>query len=141
MTSLDWNVLQLSSFLVMEPYSGLGYRGVEVRSGEEWFRDDRDRVIIPRGVNLGGTTKLPLKPLITTFHGSQLFFNHTDVSFVGRYLTLFHVSYPMFHVSPTLFCRPFPLDDAHTHLLRLKRWGLTFLRFLVTWEAIEHAGP
>ncbi|KAJ7742575.1 glycoside hydrolase family 5 protein [Mycena metata] len=27
------------------------------------------------------------------------------------------------------------------HLARLRRWGLTFVRFLVTWEAIEHEGP
>ncbi|KAG2505193.1 hypothetical protein JM18_009433 [Phytophthora kernoviae] len=37
--------------------------------------------------------------------------------------------------------RPFPLEEADLHLSRLQRWGLTFLRFIVTWEAIEHAGP
>ena len=37
--------------------------------------------------------------------------------------------------------RPFPLDEADEHFRRLKRWGLTFLRLLTTWEAIEHAGP
>jgi hypothetical protein len=37
--------------------------------------------------------------------------------------------------------RPFPLDEADEHFARLKRWGLTFLRFIVTWEAIEHSGP
>jgi len=31
--------------------------------------------------------------------------NHTEVTFVGR---------------------PFPLDEAHEHLARLRRWGLTF---------------
>jgi hypothetical protein len=37
--------------------------------------------------------------------------------------------------------RPFSLSEAVEHLSRLKSWGLTLLRFLVTWEAIEHAGP
>jgi hypothetical protein len=37
--------------------------------------------------------------------------------------------------------RPFPLDEADEHFARLSAWGLTFLRFLVTWEAVEHAGP
>ena len=37
--------------------------------------------------------------------------------------------------------RPFPLQEADEHFARLKAWGFTFLRLLVTWEAIEHAGP
>lgn len=37
--------------------------------------------------------------------------------------------------------RPFPLAEADEHFSRLREWGLTFIRFLVTWEAIEHAGP
>ncbi|KAF8183092.1 glycoside hydrolase superfamily, partial [Mycena galopus ATCC 62051] len=36
--------------------------------------------------------------------------------------------------------RPFPLEEAPEHLARLRRWGLTFVRFLVAWEAIEHEG-
>ena len=59
----------------------------------------------------------------------------------------------------TFVGRPFPLEDAHEHFSRLRRWGFTFstystrmaredtiltcnvVRFLVTWEAVEHAGP
>ena len=37
--------------------------------------------------------------------------------------------------------RPFPLQEADEHLDRLRAWGLTFLRLLVPWEAVEHAGP
>ncbi len=37
--------------------------------------------------------------------------------------------------------RPFPLADADAHFARLAAWGLTTIRFVTTWEAIEHAGP
>ena len=37
--------------------------------------------------------------------------------------------------------RPFALEDAEEHLSRLRTWGLTFIRLLVTWEAVEHLGP
>jgi hypothetical protein len=48
------------------------------------------------------------------------FFNHTSVSFVGR---------------------PFPLSDAPLHFSRLRAWGLTLIRLLVTWESLAHTGP
>jgi hypothetical protein len=72
-----------------------------------------------RGVNLGGSSKLPLMPNGAT-HVQDGFFDHRNVSFVNR---------------------PFPLEEADEHFARLRAWGLTFLRFLVTWEAIEHSGP
>ncbi|KAE9331192.1 hypothetical protein PF008_g15557 [Phytophthora fragariae] len=58
------------------------------------FIGQHGRVALLRGVNLGGSSKLPFG------------YGHTDD------------------------------QDMST----LQRWGLTFLRFIVTWEAIEHAG-
>ena len=72
-----------------------------------------------RGANLGGSSKVPRVPDGAT-HLRDGFLNHRMVSFVGR---------------------PFPLAEADEHFARLREWGLTFLRFLVTWEAVEHAGP
>lgn len=72
-----------------------------------------------RGVNLGGSTKMPVHPNGAT-HLKHGFYNHRAVSFVGR---------------------PFPPAEADEHFNRLRHWGFNCLRFLITWEAIEHTGP
>ncbi len=89
-----------------------------MRIDGEWFKDDEGRTLLLRGVNLGGSSKIPVKPGGTWI--KEGFFNYKDVSFIGR---------------------PFPLNEADEHFARLRHWGLTFERFIVTWEAIEHAGP
>lgn len=98
---------------MLHPY---GPTGMILTDGAH-FKDEYGRTLLLRGVNLGGSSKVPAVPDGATYR-AQGFYNHRQVSFVGR---------------------PFPLPEADEHFSRLKAWGFTFLRLLVTWEAIEHA--
>ncbi|MCC6275148.1 MAG: cellulase family glycosylhydrolase [Leptospiraceae bacterium] len=86
-----------------------------------FFTDSKGSIFFLRGVNFSGSAKVPYTPDGTTHYDqSESFHNHRDVSFVGR---------------------PVPEEEAEEHFRRLKKWGFNFLRFLITWEAIEHKGP
>ena len=75
-----------------------------IRKGAH-IADERGRTLIIRGVNLGGSSKMPAGE---------------SSSFVGR---------------------PFPLENAEEHFDRLNTWGFTFIRLVISWEALEHEGP
>ncbi|CAG8569877.1 5602_t:CDS:2 [Acaulospora morrowiae] len=90
-----------------------------LRFSNKWIKDSSDRTILFRGINLSGASKSPASPPIPS-HQLEGFFDHRNVNFIGR---------------------PFHLNEADQHFARLKHWGFNFLRFIVTWEALEHSGP
>lgn len=83
------------------------------------IKDDLGRILILRGCNLGGSSKLPFIPYGASWSKDSLR-NPKTVSFAGR---------------------PFPLEEAESHFERLAEWGFTFIRFTIVWEALEHEGP
>ncbi len=100
-------------------YEGLRKGSQKILTSGKKFVDIHGRAVFLKGVNLGGSSKVPFTPNIAS-HIENKFFKGEDISFVGR---------------------PFPLTEADRHFERLHKWGFNFVRFVVTWEAIEHDGP
>ena len=83
------------------------------------FRDAAGREVTLRGINVSGDAKLPRQPDLPS-HIPDGFLDADHVSFVGR---------------------PFSQEEAREHFGRLKRWGYNTIRYIFTWEALEHEGP
>jgi hypothetical protein len=83
------------------------------------FLDNHGRTLLLRGVNLSGSDKAPLNR--PSYVLDEIGENGGE-SFIGR---------------------PFNLEDgsADVHLARLRGWGFNMIRYVVTWEALEHEGP
>ena len=54
-----------------------------LRIKDDTFRDEKGRSVLLRGVNLGGSTKVPVTPDGAT-HIITDFSDHKDVSFIGH---------------------------------------------------------
>ncbi|HOV46525.1 MAG: cellulase family glycosylhydrolase [Spirochaetes bacterium] len=80
-----------------------------------YIHDDDGTVVFFRGCNLGGDSKIPTIPDGSTHLKDSLRLDG-EITFLNR---------------------PFPLNEADYHFKILKDWGFNFLRFVVTWEAIE----
>jgi len=91
----------------------------KITTQSQYFIDQNKRKTFFRGVNLGGSSKVPFNPDGATYKKDG-FFDHLKISFLDR---------------------PFPISKANEHFERLNKWGFNFLRLITTWEAIEHFGP
>jgi hypothetical protein len=102
------------------PGSLVGEGSKNITTRGVWFIDPTGRTMILHGINVGGSSKVPYSPRMASHIKENFYESAYTVSFTGR---------------------PFPLNEADEHFARLNKWGYRFLRLLVTWEAIEHAGP
>ena len=93
-----------------------------VHTIDQAFVDNAGRHLLLRGVNLSGDAKAPVGDPSYLRDALWEAGESGECSFVGR---------------------PLCLEDgsADVHLARLRGWGFNVLRYPITWESLEHAGP
>lgn len=84
------------------------------------IRDEHQRAVVLRGINLDAGGKMPVQSKSSFELPDADYWDGDNVSFVNR---------------------PFGLEDAPEHFERLKSFGFNTIRYVFTWEALEHAGP
>lgn len=84
------------------------------------LKDGNNRTVTLRGINLDGGSKLPVQQTSFFDPVDESYWDGDNVSFVNR---------------------PFLLEDAPKHFAKLKSYGFNTIRYVFTWEALEHKGP
>ena len=107
---------------LVSPATGLSTPSYYIHTTDANFVDNAGRTLLLRGVNLSGSSKAPNGRQSQTLEGFWESGDESSGGFGGR---------------------PLNLDDgsADVHLARLKGWGFNILRYVVTWESLEHKGP
>ncbi|KZT11183.1 glycoside hydrolase family 5 protein [Laetiporus sulphureus 93-53] len=106
----------------VSPATGKPTPGYFIHTTDALFVDNAGRSLLLRGVNLSGAAKAPVGQPSQELDGFWETGEEGGGNFTGR---------------------PLNVDDgsADIHLARLRGWGYNMLRYVVTWEALEHAGP
>lgn len=107
---------------LLSPTTGLPVPSYFIHASSAHFRDTHGRTLLLRGINLSSSAKTPVGQPGSQLEGFWENAKEGTMSFVGRVLDLEN-------------------GVADVHLARLKSWGFNCLRYVVTWESIEHAGP